>query len=252
MDNRPCQGIHERRVTTCPDAPSLNISELINVCGKCHRFFMRCCQHPDVVCHYFPMIFVHGLCCHNAPMNPKVGVGITWGTTMENHLCVYHANAPDNIWIRSNLRAQLLAVLTALRELPDIPHFTVDRPPVRVGGPFGTRIDQRSKDNGLKSNKYDRKPNENSPQQKPEDPKLNKDGPKMKEPSLKLHLNSHTLENKMNCIIATISHDVADSLTKRLPYWKVCLQPPCNDLSDPSDRNTASGLLVISRFTVGT
>ncbi|KAJ7490593.1 ribonuclease H-like domain-containing protein [Mycena latifolia] len=114
MPHYPDPKVSPRLFRFCPTFDELSITERIDRCDSCDRFFARCCHHQEIICHYENMVFVDGACTRNGMPGARGGIGCAMGTRAEDQLCISVTDEIDYGAPRTNQRAELLAALHGL------------------------------------------------------------------------------------------------------------------------------------------
>lgn len=105
------------------DNPS--ISDLIQTCSNCERFFRFCCvdnphRNPDDPCHNYPLIITDGSCLNNGHSAARSGIGICLGTHPEYTYSIPIDDTIDPNGKRSNQRAELLAAILGIEKAREV------------------------------------------------------------------------------------------------------------------------------------
>ncbi|KAJ7740216.1 ribonuclease H-like domain-containing protein [Mycena maculata] len=108
-----------RLFKSCPSFDDLTLSERIDLCEQCDRFFARCCHHSEVVCHYHCFVFVDGACAGNGTYGARAGIGCAMGLREEDQLSLPVTDGMDPRGPRTNQRAELLAAIHGLQLVVD-------------------------------------------------------------------------------------------------------------------------------------
>ncbi|KAJ7506748.1 ribonuclease H-like domain-containing protein [Mycena galericulata] len=107
--------ISPRLFKFCPKFDELTLTERIDLCDQCGRFFAMCCHHPEIVCHYHCFVFVDGACSGNGMPGARAGIGCAIGLREEDQLSLPVTDDMDSGAPRTSQRAELLAAMRGLQ-----------------------------------------------------------------------------------------------------------------------------------------
>ncbi|KAJ7133523.1 ribonuclease H-like domain-containing protein [Mycena epipterygia] len=123
MAHHPDPNISRRLFKFCPRLDEYSVTEKIDRCEYCARFYAKCCECHQAeagrVCHYHPFVFVDGACARNGQPGARAGIGCAMGESAKDQLSVAVTDAMDPGAPRTSQRAELLAALEGLRFLVD-------------------------------------------------------------------------------------------------------------------------------------
>ena len=118
------QHISNRKYHLCDNLSTYDTAELFRCCPDCSCFYAVCCQHSRKKrarpCHHFRLVFTDGACLSNGNTGATAGLGVALGDDERLQLSIPVDDVADPGAKRSSQRAELLAVLAALRLLDDM------------------------------------------------------------------------------------------------------------------------------------
>ena len=116
-DHIPC--VRQRRFTVCNVLDNFDGDKLVQVCPRCSKFSVVCCDHVDdddePDCHYYTIVYTDGSTLGNGQDQPSSGLGIALGSSSSDQYSIPVTNDIDPNGRRTNQRAELLAAIQGVK-----------------------------------------------------------------------------------------------------------------------------------------